>query len=266
MDSRQSMKERAEAAAWEAVEELNEVNKERRQHEFEHDPQYHHKQEPEQTSTGILESILKPVEDTYDYVKESLVSKTQGSTNISAVEEWTTRGVADNVAERGQESKDYTMQKAKDTKVSALGKTGEYKDYAIDTAKETKDSAAEKARQAKDATMEKMGEHKDYAAEKAQEMKVTVEEKASEYKGAAVEEAKVECKDYAAEKATETKDMVVQETDVAADKITELKDTAVAADTRARDFLTGWKEEAERRALESGKMAEVMGILSPCLV
>ncbi|CAI9757772.1 unnamed protein product [Fraxinus pennsylvanica] len=106
-------------------------------------------------------------------------SYSRGSTN-----EWTTRGVADTAAERGQQSKDYTMQKAKDTKDSAMGKTG---DYAIDMTKEMKDSAAEKVRQAKDATMEKMGEYKDYAAEKAKEMKDTVEEKASEYIGASVE-------------------------------------------------------------------------------
>ncbi|KAL2520241.1 embryonic cell protein 63 [Forsythia ovata] len=98
MDSRQAMKEeRAEAAAWVAADELRDMNKERRQ-------------QPEQRSTGVLGSILKSVEDTYDHNKEAVTSKThdntektQGSTNVAAEEEWRPRGVSDTAAERGIE-------------------------------------------------------------------------------------------------------------------------------------------------------------------
>ena len=108
--------ERAEAASKLAAKDLEDVNRERNQN-------------TEQQKPGVIGSMIRAVQDTFEHAKEVVVGKSQ------------------DVGEKGAEVREISAEKSR----------GIY------------DAATEKAKETKDATKEKAGEYKDYAAQKAQE-------------------------------------------------------------------------------------------------
>ncbi|KAJ1418887.1 Late embryogenesis abundant protein [Sesbania bispinosa] len=220
---------RAEAASKLAAKDLEDVNR-AKQSAMSAASSEQHQQKP-----GVIGSMLKAVQGTYEHAKEAVVGKGQetGEVRDTSVETFS----KDQTGSKMGEYTDFATQKARERNEATKQKAGEYADYASQKAKETKDTtmnkageykdyAAEKAKEAKDATMQKAGEYKDYTAEKAKEAKDATMNKAGEYK------------DYTAEKAKEGKDTTVG-------KLGELKDSAADAAKRAMGFFTGKKDEAK---------------------
>ncbi|KAK7345447.1 hypothetical protein VNO77_16051 [Canavalia gladiata] len=231
MASRQQPEDRAEAAAKVASKELEQVNKAR-----DHNLAIEDQQQHDQEKRGVISSVLRAVQGTYENAKGAVVGKkdpadpytTEVVHHVNVEDEDARTGEVRDISPNKAGSKvgeyaDYASQKAKETKDATAQKAGEYTDYA-----------SQKAKEAKDKTMEKGGEYKDYAAEKAKEAKDATMNKAGEYK------------DYTAEKTKEGKDTTMG-------KLGELKDSATDAAKRAVDYLSGKKEETKEKAAETAE-------------
>ncbi|TKY53028.1 Embryonic protein DC-8 [Spatholobus suberectus] len=252
--------QQAEAAAKLAAKDLCQVNRERESDLGAADQQ----------KRGVIGSVMRAVQDTYENAKEAVVGKKDPAKNsyttevvhdvnvqpddvatgeVRDISATKSPGICDSASDKaGSEVGEYTdcaSQKAKGTKDATKQKAGEYTDYASGKAKETKDAteqkagecadyASQKAKEAKDRTMEKGGEYKEYAAEKAKEGKDATVNKMGEYK------------DYTAEKAKEGKDTTTG-------KLGELKDSAADAAKRAMGYLSGKKEETKEKAAETAE-------------
>ncbi|KAK4272794.1 hypothetical protein QN277_021300 [Acacia crassicarpa] len=157
---------RAEVAAKLAAKDLEDANRLRER------DQEHLVEDREDQGPGVVGSMFKAVQDTYQHAKEAVVGKTQDAANTAG----------DYAADKARETKDATKQKAGEF----AEKAREAKDATVDKAAEYTGYAAEKAKEAKDTTVQKAGEYKDYTAEKAKEGKDTTLGKLGELKDKAM--------------------------------------------------------------------------------
>lgn len=199
----------------------------------------------DQQKAGVIGSVMKAVQDTYENAREAVVGKRDPAAHshttttevvhtigdddrlegeVRDISADKSRGVYDSTFNdrAGPTADEYASraaQKAKETKDATKEKTMEYADYAGDKAKEAKDKAgeykdyaADKAKEGKDATMNKMGEYKDYTVEKAKEGKDSAADVAKMAMG------------YLGDKKEETKQKAAETTDAAKHKTAEAKD------------------------------------------
>ncbi|KAH7553634.1 hypothetical protein JRO89_XS12G0036500 [Xanthoceras sorbifolium] len=265
MASIREKQERAEAAARQAASDLRNVN---RGTELYGGGTYRvvetDQPKQEQQRPGVIGTVLRAVQGTYEHAKEAVVGKSYDAAETtkegteSAVEkarqakDTTTekaRETTDQAAKKTEEYMDSAAQKAKETKESAKGKVGEY----ADKTKESTKSAAEKAREAKDQNVEKAGEYKDYTAEKARETKDAALGKAGEY----ADKTK-ETTEWAAEKAREAKDAALGKAgeykDYTAEKARETKDAALGEAGEYKEYTAEKSKDATDSAM--GKAGE----------
>ncbi|XP_028789978.1 late embryogenesis abundant protein ECP63-like [Neltuma alba] len=176
MASGQFKEDRAEAAAKLTAKDIGDVNREReRDYGLREREQEHLVGREKQQGPGVMGSMFKAVQDTYEHAKGAVVGKTHDAANTAG------------------EYKDYAAHKAGETKDATKQKAGEFaekareaKDATVDKAAEYTGYAADKAKEAKDATAQKAGEYKDYTAEKAKEGKDTTFGKLGELKDKAM--------------------------------------------------------------------------------
>ncbi|TXG58381.1 hypothetical protein EZV62_016210 [Acer yangbiense] len=225
MTTRREKELRAEAAVRQAAADLRDVNR-----EADNQPPQ------QQQKPGVIGSVLRTVQGTYEHAKEAVVGK-----SYDAAE--STREATESAAEKAKQAKDTTTEKAKETTNSALEKAKEAKNKTVEKTGETKDSALGKAKEAKDKTVEKTEKTKDSALGKAKEST-----------------------DYAAEKAKESKDTTVEKAvegkDTTVGKLGELKDSATGAAKKAMGFLTGKTEEAKYKTAETTEAAKARLLLT----
>ncbi|KAI3989793.1 hypothetical protein MKX01_040763 [Papaver californicum] len=228
MASRQAKEEKAEHLASEAAAELRDANRDRR---YEEEPKARYAEEPQQQQQqrpGVIGSVLKAVQGTFDHAKEAVTgSKTAAYDYGTTADQTTTLGQGTEYYESGVPmgsgyGEDYTA--------TAAQKIKEMKDTAADRTKEFAGNAAEKARQAKDSTVDTTKQYTGSAADKARQTREAAERKTREYADTN--------KDYAgsaAEKARQAKDATVDTTgDYAGRAADQTKEYAGAAADKAR--------------------------------
>lgn len=181
-------------------------------------------QQLEEEKRGVIGSMLKAVQGTYESAKEAVVGKGDPTirddevvhhvdvVDVNVGDDNTTGEVRDISADKSRGVYDSATWRAKEYGDKAGSKVGEYADYA-----------GEKAKEAKDRTMEKGREYKDYAAEKAKEGKDYTAEKAKEGKDSAADVAK-RAMGYLGEKKEETKEKTAETAEAAKQKTGEAKD------------------------------------------
>lgn len=178
-------------------------------------------QQLEEEKRGVIGSMLKAVQGTYESAKEAVVGKGDPTirddevvhhvdvVDVNVGDDNTTGEVRDISADKSRGVYDSATWRAKEYGDKAGSKVGEY--------------AGEKAKEAKDRTVEKGREYKDYAAEKAKEGKDYTAEKAKEGKDSAADAAK-RAMGYLGEKKEETKEKTAETAEAAKQKTGEAKD------------------------------------------
>ncbi|KAG5576982.1 hypothetical protein H5410_057116 [Solanum commersonii] len=240
-------KERAEAAARKAADELHDLNKGTNEkgsmmHEETPFDQGH--------DSGVIRNIFKSVKETITGKAHNTSETTlRESEDVAAHKIHGASETTDQKAsEAGQKlGEDSAEEKEKQAENSTMEKKAtEYKDYAKDSLIGQSTKLRNKGEETKEATMKKANDLKDYGAEKAGEYKDSV----VDHKAKQMEHTMMEKAVDIAEKAEEGKDTTFG-------KISELKDSAADAARRAVGFFTVTKEDAADAALRSEKPKEL---------